>query len=119
GEATGNYFAEEANPAGDVNGDGYSDFIIGAYRYSSNTGRAYLYYGGSAVNNTVDVVYTGPSASSSFAKSVRYAGDVNGDGYDDVIIGASQINSNDGRAYIFYGSNSLSSSISAASANKT
>ena len=49
GEATNNNFGYSVSNAGDVNGDGYSDVIVGAYAYSSETGRAYIYYGG-AVN---------------------------------------------------------------------
>lgn len=38
-----NYFGYSVASAGDVNGDGYDDLIVGAYGYNSNTGRAYLY----------------------------------------------------------------------------
>ena len=78
--------------AGDVNGDGYDDIIIGAYRNSDGgawAGKANLYLGGPGglssspprtdiVENTLDY----------FGDRVYYESDVNGDGYDDVIVGA-------------------------------
>ncbi|MEZ4823401.1 MAG: integrin alpha [Ignavibacteria bacterium] len=78
GVATNYYFGSSVSSAGDVNGDGYSDVIVGAYGHSSNAGRAYIYYGGIAMNNVVDVTITG-SAGTYFGVSVSKAGDVNGD----------------------------------------
>ena len=103
GEAAYNHFGSSVSGAGDVNGDGYSDVIVGAERYNSFTGRAYLYYGSSVMNNVADVIITGVDGSSAFGSSVSGAGDVNGDGYSDLIIGAAYYSSDTGRAYIFYG----------------
>jgi len=106
GEATNNYFGFPVSSAGDVNGDGYADVIIGAYGYSSNTGRVYIYFGGSAMDNVADVAMTGEATDNSFGRSVSSAGDVNSDGYADVIVGASGYSSfysYTGRAYIYFG----------------
>ncbi|MBK8983700.1 MAG: FG-GAP repeat protein [Ignavibacteria bacterium] len=104
GEAAGNWFGFSVSSAGDVNGDGYSDVIVGAYGYSSNTGRAYVFFGGAVMNNTADVTMTGEAASNYFGSSVSTAGDVNGDGYSDVIVGAWQyLVQIAGRAYVFFG----------------
>ncbi|MBK8981996.1 MAG: FG-GAP repeat protein [Ignavibacteria bacterium] len=46
GETTNNIFGNSVSSAGDVNGDGYTDVIVGAYGYSINTGRSYIYFGG-------------------------------------------------------------------------
>ena len=70
GEATGNYFGYSVSTAGDVNGDGYSDVIVGAHQYSTNTGRAYIYYGGASMDNTADVTMTGEAANNYFGTSV-------------------------------------------------
>jgi len=107
-------FGVAVSCAGDVNGDGYSDVIIGAYLYddgaNTDEGRAFIYHGSSTglsatPNNTQD---DSNQAYANFGISVSTAGDVNGDGYSDVIIGASQYddgaNVNEGRAYIYYGS---------------
>ena len=46
GEAGGDYSGYSVSPAGDVNGDGYADLLIGAPYYAINTGRSYVVYGG-------------------------------------------------------------------------
>jgi phage-related baseplate assembly protein len=107
GEAAGSSFGISVSSSGDVNGDGYSDVIVGAYGYLSNRGRAYIYYGGLSMNNIADVTMTGEAPGNYFGYSVSSAGDVNGDGYSDVIIGAYQINTNRGRAYIYFGGLSM------------
>ncbi len=107
GAATSNYFGRSVSTAGDVNGDGYSDVIVGAYGYSTNTGRAYIYFGGSTMNNTADVILTGQAANNLFGVSVSDAGDVNGDGYSDVIVGASGYSTGTGRAYVYFGGSTM------------
>ncbi len=102
GEAANNYFGISVANAGDVNADGYNDVIVGAYGYSGNTGRAYIYYGGYNMDNIADVVISAP-VSNSFGYSVSTAGDLNGDGFSDVIVSAHTYSSNKGRAYIYYG----------------
>jgi len=114
GEAAGDWFGHSVSTAGDVNGDGYGDVIVGAYNFvGSNAGRSYIYFGGTSMDNTADVTMTGEVADDDFGISVSTAGDVNGDGYNDVIVGAS---SNDaggdlaGRAYIYFGGASMDNS---------
>ncbi len=100
--------------AGDVNGDGYSDVVIGAYQSGSGfapPGRAFVYYGSaSSLSATPDRILDDAPANSSsaFGYSVASAGDVNGDGYSDVIVGAPSYNdganTDEGRAFVYYGS---------------
>ena len=93
--------------AGDVNGDGFDDFIVGASMFDNqqvNEGRAFFYNGSAGVPD----VYPEWTAESDqtgalFGASVSGAGDVNADGYADVIVGAYQYN-NKGRAYVYLGS---------------
>ena len=103
--------------AGDVNGDGYDDVIIGAPDYDSGgetrEGSAFVYHGsmaglgddGTPLN--ADWYAEGDQDVSGFGRSVASAGDVNNDGYDDVIIGANLYDNpqtNEGAAFVFHGS---------------
>ena len=96
--------------AGDVNGDGYDDVIVGAPLYDNSggyEGRVFVYYGSPAgLHTTPDWTAEGPQSSSYFGYSVETAGDVNGDGYDDMIIGAPFWNGGGqkGRVYVYFGS---------------
>jgi hypothetical protein len=103
GETTNDQFGHSVNTAGDVNGDGYSDVIIGANGNGGNRGKVYIYFGGASMNNVVDLSMSGETIGSLFGYSVSTAGDVNGDGYSDVIVGAYNYNNNTGRAYIYDG----------------
>ncbi len=105
--------------AGDVNGDGYDDLIMGAYRADSQTGETYVIYGGasapgtegrfnlSTLNGSNGFILTGIDRFDNSGTSVSSAGDVNGDGYDDLIIGARYADPNGdnraGETYVVYG----------------
>ena len=115
--------------AGDVNGDGINDFVIGA-RYSDveagNEGRTFVVFGGSAnlsaldaldtptgavflssLNGTNGFTINGEAENDQSGLSVERLGDVNGDGVDDFIIGAPRHNANSnynsGAAYVVFG----------------
>jgi len=103
GENVFNGFGYSVSTAGDVNKDGFTDVIVGAYGYDSNRGRAYIYYGGMLMNNVADVTMTGVEGSATFGVSVSSADDINGDGYSDVIVGAYTFNNYQGRVYVYYG----------------
>ena len=92
--------------AGDVNGDGYAEVVIGAPTASSVTGRAYVYLGGATGLGTMsETSLTGPDGvNGNFGVSVASAGDVNGDGYAEVVVGAVGVSSSTGRAYLHLGS---------------
>jgi hypothetical protein len=87
GEAFGDEFGYAATDAGDVNNDGVHDIIVGAPGNDAGgdgAGRAYVYSGQSgALLHT----FTGLHAYDEFGRAVSGAGDVNGDNFDDVIVG--------------------------------
>ncbi|GAB4222361.1 MAG: hypothetical protein Kow0062_19400 [Acidobacteriota bacterium] len=103
-------FGVSVATAGDVNGDGYSDVIVGAHLYDNgetNEGRAFVYHGSPSGLTYWDWYKSPDQAFASFGVSVATAGDVNGDGYSDVIVGASRYDNgenDEGRAYVFLGS---------------
>ena len=121
---TNDQFGTSVAGTGDVNGDGYADVIVGAQGASttdnaghSDNGRAYLYLGSSnGLSSTPSATLNDPNSISSqdyFGASVAGAGDVNGDGYADVIIGAfgaattpNTTGTDNGRAYLYLGSSS-------------
>jgi hypothetical protein len=111
GGQVGANFGVSVGAAGDVNGDGYDDVIVGANFYDNgqtDEGRAYVYHGSaSGLSPTPNWIAEGNQADAVFGYSSRTAGDVNGDGYDDVIVGAMAYDNgelDEGRAYVYLGS---------------
>ena len=103
GEGSDNYLGFSVSGAGDVNGDGFCDVIAGAYGFHQSAGRAYLYEGAAVPDTSADLVFNGEEANSAFGRSVSGAGDVNGDGYDDLIIAAPERSNGSGRVSLYYG----------------
>jgi len=113
-------FGTVVKAAGDVNNDGFDDVIVSAPLYDNgqtNEGRAYLYHGsGSGLTNVPAWTYEANQGNARL-RAVGAAGDVNDDGFDDVLVGAPRYNgvdTNEGRVWLFLGSASgLSSAPSA------
>jgi hypothetical protein len=107
----GAQFGYSVASAGDVNGDGYSDVIVGASLFDNgqtDEGRAFVYHGSaSGLSTTPNWTAESNQAGAQFGFSVASAGDVNGDGYSDVIVGARLFadgETDEGRAFVYHGS---------------
>jgi hypothetical protein len=110
GGTTGDRFGTSVAGAGDVNGDGFADVVVGAPNADSlgiDEGAAYLFLG-SATGLEAEPVWVihGGQARANLGKAVAGAGDVDGDGYGDVLIGAPGFDgqaADEGRAFLFAG----------------
>ncbi|NQU47691.1 MAG: FG-GAP repeat protein [Planctomycetes bacterium] len=108
GGAAGDYLGWSVAGAGDVNGDGFDDLIVSAYRASpggvSFAGSVYVYSG---LSGFLLHQWDGDTSAAWFGDSVSSAGDVNGDGFSDVIVGSSNSDpgglNNSGSAHVYSG----------------
>jgi Ca2+-binding RTX toxin-like protein len=105
--------------AGDLNGDGIDDILLGAPEYSpsiNGSGKAYVIFGKTGERATIElggvdaadefIVIGGDNSMDKLGFSVSDAGDFNGDGFDDIVIGARDADTpsiNAGKAYVIFG----------------
>ncbi|MFC1763445.1 ankyrin repeat domain-containing protein [Planctomycetota bacterium] len=88
---------------GDVDGDGHDDILIGAILEDGSRGQVYLFYGGPNMDTTADLILEGQNKGDKFGSGI-VCGDIDNDGYSDIIVTASSYGNNRGRAYLFWGS---------------
>ncbi len=115
GEVSNDWSGYSLSFAGDINNDGFDDFIIGAYLVDhdelTNAGAAYLFLGkaagwsGDFIVTDGDALLTGENASDGFGRKVNAAGDVNNDGFADFLVSATGGQAGHGEVYLFLGAN--------------
>ncbi len=120
GEAHGDGSGELVDSAGDINGDGYADILIGAYGHNAYAGRTYVVFGSDQVgklnplklgllNGVNGFIMDGEAPGDASGKPVRKAGDINQDGYADFMIGADG-HAAAGRGYLIFGNKNIGNS---------
>jgi Putative Ig domain/FG-GAP repeat len=101
--------------AGDINGDGKADLVLGAHRYSDYVDAVFVIFGQSSfpaafdlttLNGTNGFVITAGTRDY-LGGSLGTAGDVNGDGKTDLVLGASFTSNQRGAAYVIFGQSSF------------
>ena len=111
GETIDEGIGSDVTMAGDMDGDGLGDFLVASCSSDVgglDAGASYLFYGavnGTTAISTANAIFLG-EAPGDFAGRTSYAGDVNGDGFDDILIGASYEDSagdNAGATYLLLG----------------
>jgi len=103
---------------GDINGDGYGDFLVNGYQENNESGKAYIFLGGTNVGSYLTL--NGEENSfSQFGISSLPLGDINGDGYDDFLVSASAFGQGQGKLYIYAGAADISVGVSSPAINAT
>jgi hypothetical protein len=127
GSATKQNLGTAVAAAGDINQDGYADFLIGC----GDRKNVYLFYGGSSLPIAMDtstaaggsfygVVFPNPtSIGDVFGASLSRAGDFNGDGIDDLLIGSWSQTASNCQVYVVFGGSSLTTTVDLKSLTST
>ena len=119
GTVTNGEFGRSAVSPGDINGDGHMDILAGS---STGDGRSYVVFGGPGVGSSGTFSVSSLNGANGFTLpgevglnslcgySVSGAGDINSDGYSDLLIGAFYLSSSTGRSYVVFGGAGVGSS---------
>lgn len=125
GATAGDGLGESMNSAGDLNADGYGDWMTGAYGEdtgANNAGAMYVMYGSgtrlTAGSISGQIQLRGEAANNQIGYFSAHAGDLNADGYSDALIGTPYAGTSAGSTYIIYGSATLLTSQSLSFAPK-
>jgi hypothetical protein len=97
-------FGSSVASAGDVNGDGFGDVVIGGFPNNTWLGSLCLFLGGASGLQPTPTCFTPGPAGQAIGATVAGVGDVNGDGYGDVIVGGDPEALGAGGCYLYFGS---------------
>jgi hypothetical protein len=112
GESDNDHYAFAVTGDGDLDGDGFSDFAVGARDFdttppisTTNEGKAYGYVGCAEGTIAPSLAFsdTGEAPFDGYGRSLAIVGDVNGDGADDLVVGALGFQLSSGKIYAYYG----------------
>lgn len=101
-------FTNRIETIGDLNGDGYRDFIISSpYNWGDERGKVYVFYGGDSISSEpVKILTQGNPLTSwnlNFGITVTGIGDINNDNYDDMLIYQDPKDPDSGKVFLYYG----------------
>ncbi len=123
GKSANDQFGWSVGVLNDMNGDNFDDLVVGTPVPNLETGAAYVFFGGAGFISknamNADLTILGESSGDEFGWAVADAGDLNVDGFTDLIVGATQSATDRGIAYVFYGSAVLGAVINASTADVT
>ncbi|MEO0115057.1 MAG: FG-GAP-like repeat-containing protein [candidate division WOR-3 bacterium] len=105
-DGNGDYYGQAVALLGDVNGDTFGEMLVGDYRHTGSIlhdGGCFLYFGGNPPDPNVDIIWEGDEQNRQLGISVAALGDLNGDGLNDIGLGASMTN----KVHIHFGSNNI------------
>jgi hypothetical protein len=109
GGAAGDLFASSIARLGDINGDGYADFVVGAPGADGGRGSVSVFHGGAELPSTPSQVIAYPGPASAYGERPRFGsalaggGDLNGDGPPDFVVGAPGVSFERGSIFVYKG----------------
>lgn len=129
GLAASDAFAASASDIGDFNGDGFDDIAVGSPGAGNDAGIVYILFGRdsatpisfdlAALDATEGVKIAGAAPGDQVSHAVAAAGDLNSDGFEDLVIGAPTADGGAGRAYVVFGSAAPAGDVALASLDGT